>query len=252
VRFPRQVGGSVNQTPDPGVPPAHIATRLLFPRHLAASVLAVSLVGAELRPAAAQQPDPAGPPPVRRVLAALRPDLELRVFRTLATGDISPGLRVAVVAGAPVPHRREEWLPETWALVLLDTQTPTRTRVLDTLRAYEVRAAIEYAAADEVIVRREGVDYGENMFDDQYRQYFVDSLTGVERGRRIYREVTAASPVAVQDSVFAAVTIVPCLVPTPSTRASWLYRSQAAPRGCTSRRWIRFAGSSRSATRSSS
>jgi hypothetical protein len=172
-------------------------------------VLAVSLAGAELRSAAAQQPDPAGLLPVKRVLAALRPDLQLGVFRTLASADVMPGRRVAVVAAGQVPRRGEEWFPETWAVVLLDAQVPGRIRVLDTLRAYEVRSAIEYAAPDEVIVRREAVDYGENMFGDQYRQYFMDSLTWAERGRRIYRGVMAASPVAVQESVFTAMSIMP-------------------------------------------
>jgi len=114
-----------------------------------------------------------------------------------------------VVTGGQVPKRGDEWFPETWAVVLLDTQTPGRARVLDTLRTYSVRAAIEYATPGELIVRREAADYGENMFGDQHRQYFIDSLTGAERGRRTYREVTAVSPAAVQDSVFAAVTIVP-------------------------------------------
>jgi hypothetical protein len=173
------------------------------------SVLAVSLVGAGLGPAAAQQPDPSRLPAVRRALAALRPDLRLGVFRTFATADLAPGRRVAVVAGGQVPHRDDEWFPETWAVVLLDTQAPGRMGVLDTIRTNDARATIEYATPDELIVRREGVDDGQNMSGDQYRQYFFDPATWTTRGRRIYSAVTAASPVAVQDSVFVVVQIRP-------------------------------------------
>jgi hypothetical protein len=173
------------------------------------SVLAVGLAGAGLGPAAAQQPDPSRLLAVRRALAALRPDLRLGVFRTFATADLTPGRRVAVVAGGQVPRRDDEWFPETWAVVLLDTQAPGRMGVLDTIRTNDARATIEYATPDEVIVRREGVDDGENMSGDQYRQYFFDPATWTTRGRRIYSAVTAASPVAVQDSVFAVVQITP-------------------------------------------
>jgi hypothetical protein len=181
----------------------------LLRQHFALAVLAVCLVGAELRPAAAQQPDPARLAAVTRALAALRPDIRLGTFRTFAAADLARGRRVAVVAGGQAPRRDDEWFPETWGLVLLDAQAPARVRVLDTLRANDMRAAIDYAAPDEVIVRREGVDYGENLIADQYRQYFFDPVTWAERGRRIYRAVAAATPVAVQDSVFAAVQIVP-------------------------------------------
>lgn len=195
--------------PDPRVRPARAATLPLLRQHFALAVLAVCLVGAELRPAAVQQPDPARLAAVTRALAALRPDIRLGTFRTLAAADLARGRRVAVVAGGQAPRRDDEWFPETWGLVLLDAQAPARVRVLDALRANDMRAAIDYAAPDEVIVRREGVDYGENIIADQYRQYFFDPVTWAERGRRIYRAVAAATPVAVQDSVFAAVQIVP-------------------------------------------
>lgn len=194
---------------EPRVPPVLTAARPVFRRHLAALVLAICFVEGAGWPALAQQPDPARLPAVARALAALRPDLHLGAFRTIAAADVAPGRRVAVVAGGQVPRSEDEWFPETWAVVLFDRRTAGRVQVLDTLRAHEARAAIEYASPDEVIVRREDVGYGENTFGDQHRQYFFDSLTWAERGRRIYREVVAISPVAAQDSVFAAVNIVP-------------------------------------------
>lgn len=172
------------------------------------SVLALGFVAAWAGPATAQQSDPAGLPLVRRALSAMRPDLRLSAFRTLAVGHLAPGRRVAVVAGGQSPRRGEEWFPETWGVVLLDSQLPGRVRVLDTLRASAARASIEFAAPDEVIVRREASDYGENLLGD-YRQYFFHPDTWADLGRRVYSGVTAVAPVAVQDSVFVAVQVRP-------------------------------------------